>query len=172
MVRLSFTFTHAAWQPTFGLPACLCTGLEVRLTLPALFELPKRVTPGGATLDGANRLLSWRVGASPSPVAQHPLGTAQLGAPLTLEAFIGSAERGAREGQCVVAFSAVFLVPAGELAARGALRATGAEVVLQGQAGHTLTGVTLRQHGFVGSAGVAVSQAMCRWHATVQAFIA
>eukprot|EP00983_Pelagomonas_calceolata_P120079 1160670-Pelagomonas_calceolata.AAC.5 len=67
------------------------TEVEVKLSYPPLFELPARVTPHGATLDGSKHQLCWKVDASTEQGQQ-------LLAHLTEEP---------------VAFSAVFLVPAG-----------------------------------------------------------
>lgn len=112
--------------------------LDVRLSLPPLFELPLRVTPPGATLDGAARTLTWRV------VASSPLLASAAAEP--------------------VAFSAAFVAPAGLVACQGALRNAHAEVHVAGAPGATLTGLGLLQHGFHGTEA---AEAACGWSASV-----
>lgn len=90
--------------------------------VPSLFELPSRVFPAGATMDGAKHTIVWKHGAS--------------------------LER-STEAQ---SFSAVFLVSAGETATKAALRGLSAEVNASGAHSATLTGVTLHQYGFDGAA--------------------
>jgi len=115
--------------------------VEVKLSYPPLFELPARVTPHGATLDGSKHQLCWKVDASTEQGQQ-------LLAHLTEEP---------------VAFSAVFLVPAGLAASQGALRQVLAEVVVHGRKGTTLTGTSLLQHGFYGKRE---GDLACGWTAT------
>uniref|UniRef100_A0A7S0S610 MHD domain-containing protein n=1 Tax=Chlamydomonas leiostraca TaxID=1034604 RepID=A0A7S0S610_9CHLO len=117
--------------------ACV-EGVEVKLVVPALFELPSRASPPGASMDGAHRTLTWKQGAG---------------------------EAGRSGGNAARAFSAVFLVSAGEAATKATLRGISAEVVATGARGATLTGVTLHQYGF----DAAVCSASCSWAAKLTA---
>lgn len=125
-------------------------GLDVRITVPALLELPARARPTGASMDGAKRTLTWRLPGS-APGAPAP-ATAAGGAPPLSELMVSPC-----------AFSAAFLVSGGEMATRAALRSVAVEVVLQGAPGATLTGVMLEQLGFSG----AVAAGACSWVAQV-----
>lgn len=118
------------------------TGVEVRLVVPSLFELPSRVSPPGASMDGSKHTLVWQ--------QQQLQQQAQDASPTP---------------RC---FSAVFLVSAGEAATQAAMRVLSADVVVRGRGGATLTGATLHQYGF--SEG-ACAQA-CSWEAHVTAKLA
>lgn len=121
-------------------------GLEIKLQVPSLYELPSRVLPQGAVLDGARRQLTWRV---PGPgygdvsalaaegKASAGAGHAGTGIP-PLKALISTAHT----------FCALFYVSAAPAAARAALRSAQAEVALFSAPHASLTGVTLEQHGY------------------------
>lgn len=132
-------------------------GFEIKLHVPSLYDLPSRVRPIGAKMDGSRRILKW-VLPNPDPLATLSFGSGSDQDDVSLDKLCAGP----------VGFSAVFLVSGSMAAAKGALRSVMAEVEVRGATGKTLSGIMLRQHGFVGQTCNAAAE-NCSWRAQVTA---
>lgn len=104
-------------------------------------------------MDGGRRILRWALPAAGTPaLPQEPDAVVTL-------ADLCAGPR---------AFSAAFLVSGSPTACKGVLRSAMGEVEVHGVPGTTLSGVALRQHGFVGPAA-SKTQPMNAWRASVTA---